>query len=130
MGSKWYDPEFRAKYQRSWYKAHKKAANKQSAKWAKDHPERMLQFQRRWKFGLSFDEQKTLMSKPCMICNGKGTHIDHDHKTNKVRGVLCNNCNTGLGMFKDSSELLTSACKYLYNAEMVRQKLEAKNEQA
>ena len=39
--------------------------------------------------------------------------IDHDHKTRKVRGLLCSLCNTGLGMFKDNPEILKSAIEYL-----------------
>jgi hypothetical protein len=39
--------------------------------------------------------------------------VDHNHSTGKVRGLLCNRCNKGLGFFKDSSELLNSAIRYL-----------------
>lgn len=39
--------------------------------------------------------------------------IDHCHTTGKIRGLLCNSCNTGLGCFKDSSELLQKAIEYL-----------------
>ena len=54
----------------------------------------------------------------CAICfselkNGFLVHIDHDHKTGIVRGVLCRWCNTGLGHFRDSEENLKSALKYL-----------------
>lgn len=53
---------------------------------------------------------------PCAIC-GEDTvsklRIDHDHKTMKVRGVLCNDCNLGLGRFKDSPERLSAAIVYL-----------------
>ena len=73
----------------------------------------MLAIQRKHKFGLSHQEQNELLAKPCGICMGKATHIDHDHATGKVRGGLCRNCNTGLGMFKDSPELLLQAIEYV-----------------
>jgi len=43
----------------------------------------------------------------------KLTHLDHCHKTGRIRGVLCNNCNTGLGKFYDDIELLKTAINYL-----------------
>jgi hypothetical protein len=61
--------------------------------------------------------QKLLLIKNCMICgifvNGKNFHIDHDHKTGKVRGKLCHKCNLGLGMFKDNIDILKQAIRYL-----------------
>jgi len=39
--------------------------------------------------------------------------VDHNHETNKIRGLLCNHCNIGLGNFKDSTTLLSLAIEYL-----------------
>lgn len=40
-------------------------------------------------------------------------HVDHDHSTGKVRGLLCQECNTGFGKFRDNTEYLANAIKYL-----------------
>lgn len=58
----------------------------------------------------------------CAICNkeipplGKGRHLDHCHKTNVIRGILCTHCNFGLGNFKDNIESLSKAMEYLKTA--------------
>ena len=73
--------------------------------------------QHRVTYRLSEDEYLTLMETThCEIC---GTHlglapkIDHNHKTGEVRGLLCNGCNTGIGMLKDDPQVLRSALRYL-----------------
>lgn len=43
----------------------------------------------------------------------KGLLVDHCHETNNVRGLLCGNCNSGLGKFMDDINLLTNAIKYI-----------------
>lgn len=56
----------------------------------------------------------------CAVCGttapvgrGQQFHVDHDHATGVVRGLLCSECNTGLGKFKDDIRLLENAMKYL-----------------
>lgn len=72
------------------------------------------------KFNLDKDTYFSLFAAQngcCKICgnesNNKSLAIDHDHDTGKVRGLLCLNCNVGLGHFKDSIELLEEAMRYL-----------------
>jgi hypothetical protein len=55
----------------------------------------------------------------CEICfttepGGRGTwHVDHDHDTHKIRGILCLRCNAGIGQLNDDPEQLIRAAKYL-----------------
>ena len=55
----------------------------------------------------------------CAICqspeNGryKSLSVDHCHKTGKIRGLLCNNCNRAIGLLQDSPEIVESALEYL-----------------
>lgn len=54
----------------------------------------------------------------CAICqHGFGgprdEHIDHDHITGQVRGILCSQCNTAIGKFKDSPEIILKAAEYI-----------------
>lgn len=68
------------------------------------------------------DAYETLLKSQnyrCAICESElelernKSVIDHDHKTNEVRGILCRECNSGLGKFRDSNGLLAQAAKYL-----------------
>ena len=51
----------------------------------------------------------------CAICDDILTrpHVDHDHATGKVRGLLCHRCNPGIGLLKESIDTLQQAQKYL-----------------
>jgi hypothetical protein len=67
-----------------------------------------------------YEEMNTLQNGKCAICsktemNNKNSVlcVDHDHTTNKVRGLLCGLCNTALGNFLDNKTNLFQAIKYL-----------------
>jgi hypothetical protein len=76
-----------------------------------------------WKYGLTQEEYLELLKSQnfeCAICETKepkgrhnNWHIDHDHETGLVRSLLCWLCNSGLGKFKDSEELLFKAAEYV-----------------
>lgn len=75
---------------------------------------------RKHKYGLSDSEFKAMLkaqSGKCAVCRrpqgGKMIAVDHCHKTGKVRGLLCSNCNMGIGLLQDSPKLLRKAAKYL-----------------
>lgn len=80
---------------------------------------------KRRKFRLvSEDDFNRLESQGCAICgtlewpgHHGSAHIDHDHKTGEFRGILCMECNTGIGKFKDSPDLLRRAIEYLATKE-------------
>ena len=68
-----------------------------------------------------FDYAKLLVEQNncCAICGIEATEmkrelsVDHNHETNKIRGLLCDRCNIGLGNFRDSTTLLSVAIEYL-----------------
>jgi hypothetical protein len=66
-----------------------------------------------------FNEMKKAQRGRCAICrrtSKRELHIDHCHKTGKVRGLLCSACNPALGAFKDDPKLLMAAVRYLKEA--------------
>lgn len=71
-------------------------------------------------FNLSEEEYLNLLksqNNSCAICKqefkiSKFIHVDHCHKTNKVRGILCNKCNTGIGQLQHNSKYLRVAAMY------------------
>lgn len=102
------DPNFgnpnKKQQMREWY-----ARNKDHV-W-KSHLER--------KYGLTLEQFNVLLSGQngaCAICGeipeGR-LYVDHSHKTGRIRGLLCRNCNLAIGHFKDNPEILERAVSYL-----------------
>jgi arginine decarboxylase-like protein len=71
----------------------------------------------KYNYGLTSLERKALAEKQknsCAICKKiKRLVIDHDHKTDKIRGLLCNDCNLLLGHAKDAIHVLQEAIRYI-----------------
>ena len=78
-------------------------------------------------YGITPEEYDSLLKEQdhkCGICGGTDTHspskyfsVDHCHDTGKIRGLLCNRCNRGLGFLGDTSSGLQKALEYLKKAE-------------
>lgn len=73
-------------------------------------------------YGIGLDDYKKMLSEQngvCAICHRPELkkrgylHVDHCHRTNKVRGLLCGNCNTAIGKFYESIHYMKSAIEYL-----------------
>lgn len=83
----------------------------------------MREFDLQRHYGISkaeFEQMLVAQGGGCAICKttdwpGKGNkpHVDHCHKTGKIRGLLCSRCNVGVGYFEDSQERLQAAVEYL-----------------
>lgn len=95
---------------------------------AKNLPSERLSKKRaqlKFKYNLSYDDYQQMIENQnnlCAICklgavsssyNNQVLVVDHDHTTDKVRGLLCHKCNQALGLFMDSTENLENAILYL-----------------
>lgn len=109
---------------RKWQKKNPKKVTLYLRKYRETHPKQYFQYALKGRYGLSLDEywkMSKLQGGKCAICqNGENSNkskkllsVDHCHKTNKVRGLLCDRCNLGLGLLGDSSEIIAKALKYM-----------------
>lgn len=76
------------------------------------------------KYGISVSDWDAMFSDQggvCAICGRRQElHVDHDHETGTVRGLLCRNCNLGLGQFFDNEEIMFDAIQYLKDRKAVK----------
>ena len=94
-----------------------------SAKKERYSPEENANIKLKSNYGITLEDYDRMLEDQggcCKVCgtsepgSGKGRFaVDHNHNTGKIRGLLCSHCNTGLGKFKDSPDLLEAAKEYL-----------------
>jgi hypothetical protein len=124
---------------------HKAMCKSCVAKWAREHRKRnpdirkkQVEYAKQWrannperhafnhktsglkKYGLTVESYQQLLDSQsglCAICESVpvNPHVDHDHDTGKVRGILCGTCNSGIGYLKDNSSIVEKAALYLKN---------------
>ena len=96
--------------------------------WRKRNPEKAKDADLKKSYGISFDDYTTLLAEQqgaCAVCrtapgvvgtgnSSKGTlAVDHCHATGTYRGLLCTNCNLGIGSFFENPDLLIAAAEYI-----------------
>jgi hypothetical protein len=85
--------------------------------WQDNNRDKVLDQRYKRRYGISYAEYKTMLSKQknkCLICNTEDMLVvDHNHKTSEVRGLLCHSCNCAIGLFRDDPSMLQSAITYL-----------------
>ena len=117
------DPKY---YNKTCRKCHTLKTNK----WQKENPKKVALSHRKkffkHKYNISlqqYDEMVEKQENKCLICSknpdqtsrtiNKILHVDHCHKTGKVRGLLCFSCNTALGFLNDDTALFEKCIDYL-----------------
>lgn len=113
----------------NWRARNPKRANEIQNEWRRSHPDRVKLYNEKNKdiikfsklkrsIGVGKEEYEFMWSQQkgkCAICGNlmQPAYIDHCHETMKVRGLLCLNCNTGIGQLHHDLGILQSAIKYL-----------------
>ena len=112
---------------KKWRKTNRKRVNATTRAWNKANQPRRRVIERRARlksvYGLSLAAYEALLlgqDHRCAACAAdlsalptKQRHVDHDHLTGAVRGILCHSCNTALGLMKDSPKRLQQLISYL-----------------
>jgi len=102
----------------AWQKDNPALVTARSIKWNKEHPERRKSTRLHSRYEITLDQFNWLLASQgggCAICSQVAPKmvVDHDHITEKVRGILCHSCNIAIGHFRDNTLLLTKAIAYL-----------------
>ena len=100
-------------------------------KYRKENRERIQKYQKEYdlkKYNLTLEQKNEMLNKQngcCAICKKpetafnskiktiKSLAVDHNHKNGKVRGLLCGNCNIGIGKLKEDIQILKNAIQYI-----------------
>jgi hypothetical protein len=111
-------------YESEWRSKHREECKDSRHRCFLKNPLKDREYMLKHDYGIDLKEYNILLQKQggvCAICKiakvgRKGVphlFVDHNHNNNHVRGLLCDNCNKGLGHFKDSKDLLLRAIAYI-----------------
>ncbi len=110
-------------YARHWRKANQERRRQLLQEWRKANPGKVREHVLFGKYGVTKEQYQSLLRRQLFKCASCKTplstlqsserHIDHCHKTGRVRGVLCGPCNRALGLMKDDPIKLRRLAKYI-----------------
>jgi hypothetical protein len=103
----------RREYSKQHYHNNKEYYKNKRDQWYRNNKQRQVFTRLKSKFDIS-QEEFDLLPDHCEVCGRQERLVvDHNHVTNRYRGRLCQQCNTGIGMLQDSPELCRLAADYL-----------------
>lgn len=104
------------------YKINKHKRDISRKEWRMKNPEKLRSRKIENRYNITMEQYNKIFDKQhgrCAICNEHQSElksalgVDHNHKNNIVRGLLCHRCNMAIGLLRESIELLNNAKKYL-----------------
>jgi hypothetical protein len=115
---------YQREYQKKWRLKNPDYQKKYHKEYSNTPEEQSLSRARKLKkkYGLTLEQYTAMLESQNGCCIGCGSHqstlnhklnVDHNHDTGKVRGLLCRECNRGIGYLKDSPEILIKLAEYL-----------------
>lgn len=105
-----------------WYLKNKERVGEKGREWRKNNPLYILERSLKKTYGITLEKYNQLLEKQngcCAICHRspealpKRLGVDHNHSNGEIRGLLCYECNYGLGYFKDNPLFLMRAAEYV-----------------
>jgi hypothetical protein len=108
-------------HRKAWLAATRDKRCEAQRRWEEKNPEKVRDNSRRQalrrKYGITEEDYRRMLASQggvCAVCGLARPRmvVDHDHRTGKVRGILCHNCNLIIGHSGDSSKVLAAAARY------------------
>lgn len=109
-------------YHKKYRDSNSEECNMRNKNWREANPDKEIERHLMSHYGITTDEYNDMFRKQlgrCAICGAhqseckRALSVDHDHETGKVRGLLCQKCNTAIGLLGDNAELTRRATLYL-----------------
>lgn len=111
------NPEVVAKRSAEYHANNKEHISKRARAYREKHRPTLEAKRKFRKYGITEEHYQRLFNEQsglCAICRTRPAEsVDHSHATKEIRGLLCDQCNCGLGFFMDNPDLMTSAIEYI-----------------